>query len=406
MVDPHISLADLDTPPGESCPPVFDGIQSLKNLSELSDHDLAEGLRERDVLSLPKDKSVVLLGFRDVSTAMINPDMTVEQPFRASRRIFGPSVLDLDGARHRRVKQPISKSFGNRQVQELCQPFVADAASEVVRSLRAKSKVDLVDDLAANMVIAVTGRLMTLPDETHRPLYDIYRPVIAALGDESDDFLAARAAVETAGATFRKNLRLEQIDKSPLASLHNSYTRGQLSSSEYDSMLMLMFAAATETTIAGISNVLWQLVQAPRLWADLQALSSLELDAATMELLRRQPPLFSTVRFAVSDMEFGRMNICRGTPIQLCIASACRDPRAFDAPEKIKIGRAGQTRIMFGRGNHHCPGLALAVAEITAVLRELFNAVIEISPAEQWQSPTGSVFRRTPMLPAILNWKD
>jgi cytochrome P450 len=78
-------------------------------------------------------------------------------------------------------------------------------------------------------------------------------------------------------------------------------------------------------------------------------------------------------RFATEDLEIAGQQIKAGDTVLLSINSANRDPKIFEDPHQFDLDRETNGRhIAFGRGPHHCPGHALATAEVTIALQELF----------------------------------
>src|SRR5258708_35196819 len=65
----------------------------------------------------------------------------------------------------------------------------------------------------------------------------------------------------------------------------------------------------------------------------------------------------------VEPVELGGIAMPAGTPVTLCIGAANRDPRQFQNPETLDIGRTPNRHLAFGTGAHQCAGMALARLE-------------------------------------------
>ena len=50
-----------------------------------------------------------------VRSVMVNRDFTVASPFRATRTLFGPTVVDIDGEDHRRLRIALSDAVNVRK---------------------------------------------------------------------------------------------------------------------------------------------------------------------------------------------------------------------------------------------------------------------------------------------------
>ena len=63
-----------------------------------------------------------------------------------------------------------------------------------------------------------------------------------------------------------------------------------------------------------------------------------------------------------------------GSHLLLLWGSANRDPKAFDAPDELRLDRpSGRAHLCFGMGDHFCVGAALARLEAKTALTRLLN---------------------------------
>jgi cytochrome P450 len=159
----------------------------------------------------------------------------------------------------------------------------------------------------------------------------------------------------------------------------------------------LLLFAGHETTMNLICNGTLALIRSPDEWARLTADPAGATRLATEECLRYDPPVKSTQRIAVADVERGGKTIREGDRIRWIIAAANRDPRAFDDPDRFDVGRKPNPHVSFGAGIHYCLGVALARIEGQEVFRALaerFGALrletdeLEYQPSIQFRSLT------------------
>jgi cytochrome P450 len=61
--------------------------------------------------------------------------------------------------------------------------------------------------------------------------------------------------------------------------------------------------------------------------------------------------------------------------------AANRDPRAFDAPDDIRLDRDQSGNLLYGAGIHYCLGAPLARLELRTTVEELLANVPEFSLA-------------------------
>ena len=98
-----------------------------------------------------------------------------------------------------------------------------------------------------------------------------------------------------------------------------------------------------------------------------------------LKLIRFITPLQLQGRRTTQEvvLESGNGTVPPGVEVVLCQASANRDERAFENPEKLNLSRRPNNHVGFGAGIHVCLGRPLARMEasiaIPTVLRELPN---------------------------------
>jgi cytochrome P450 len=91
------------------------------------------------------------------------------------------------------------------------------------------------------------------------------------------------------------------------------------------------------------------------------------------ESLRWNPtdPVFA--RFVKEDCELGGVALPAGAVIHACLASANRDPKRWDDPDRFDPFRPATPHLGFGYGVHACLGMHLARAEVTAAVGALLE---------------------------------
>ena len=94
---------------------------------------------------------------------------------------------------------------------------------------------------------------------------------------------------------------------------------------------------------------------------------------AIEELLRYEPPGPHVARWVAEDMEFHGQTVPAGSALLLMLASANRDERHFDEPDRFDIHRRPGGHLTFGRGAHFCLGAPLARLEGRIALEEVLK---------------------------------
>jgi cytochrome P450 len=98
------------------------------------------------------------------------------------------------------------------------------------------------------------------------------------------------------------------------------------------------------------------------------------IPVAIEELLRYEPPGPHVARYvATADVEFHGHTVPAGSALLLMLASANRDERHFDEPDRFDIRRKPGGHLTFGRGAHFCVGAPLARLEGRIALDEVLS---------------------------------
>jgi cytochrome P450 len=91
------------------------------------------------------------------------------------------------------------------------------------------------------------------------------------------------------------------------------------------------------------------------------------------ETLRFEPTGHASARYVTEDIEYYGTTLPAGSAVLLLMASANRDPRRFEDPDRYDILRKDVQHLTFGYGLHFCLGTHLARLEGRVALDELLN---------------------------------
>ncbi|HEU5431877.1 MAG TPA: cytochrome P450, partial [Thermomicrobiales bacterium] len=130
------------------------------------------------------------------------------------------------------------------------------------------------------------------------------------------------------------------------------------------------WAAGHGTVAASLGIVVLHLAESPDLQQRLRGEPAL-LPTAIDEILRADGPLVANQRTTSRPVEIGGRAIGAEERISLNWIAANRDPRAFAAPERIRLDRDPAANLLFGAGVHFCLGAPLARLELRVAVEEL-----------------------------------
>ncbi|MCC7328616.1 MAG: cytochrome P450, partial [Gammaproteobacteria bacterium] len=165
-----------------------------------------------------------------------------------------------------------------------------------------------------------------------------------------------------------------------------------------------LLMAGHETTTHLLGNGLLALMRNPESWKRLQAEPALA-ENAVEEFLRYDPPLYVLFRQAAQDVAVGGQPIAAGTFLMLSLAAANRDPRHFEEPDVLDLGRANaRDNLSFAAGRHLCAGHALARLEGRIAFRQLADALGGVSLAADPVPREGVMFKGYHALPVRYHW--
>ncbi|UZJ32918.1 cytochrome P450 family protein [Streptomyces endophytica] len=315
---------------------------------------------------------------------------------RPSNRNLAPAVsrtlLATDPPDHGRLRKLAMAAFTPAAVARL-EPRIRALAGELADALAEQGGADLVEGFAVPLPIAVISELLGVPE-----------PDRAAVRRWSDELFAAAAPDTVDRASHALSGYLTRLIADRRAALGDDVLSGliaarddgdRLSEPELVSLAVLLVVAGHETTANLIGNGMVTLLRDDALRARLRADPGL-LPAAVEEFLRHDGPLtVATFRYATEPLVLGGATIAAGDVVQVAPGAANRDPARFDAPDSVRLGRAGG-HLSFGHGPHHCLGAALARVEARIAFEVLLTRWTDIRPAGE--GPDAVEWRRTRLM--------
>jgi cytochrome P450 len=290
----------------------------------------------------------------------------VEQPV--------PSVNQLDGAEHTRLRKALHPFFAKRRIAALEEEVrsVARACLEAARG----EELDAARELAEPVAAHVACRLLDLPRaEAPRLQRWVGRYMRNAPDDlgRSPDALAAALEMNAWLAERVKERRAES--KGDGAQLIDRFLEARvderaLTDLEIASHLQTLVIGGTETTPKVVAAALLHLYRNPDQRAAILAGRASAQDAFE-EALRLETPTQFMARTVARDCEIGGKRLRAGQGVLLLFASANRDEREFPEPERFDVARRPKRTLGFGHGAHLCIGIHVARLEGRVLLEEV-----------------------------------
>jgi cytochrome P450 len=383
----------------------------------------AERVARGDSSWLNGNSSIVLLRMEDVQAWLRDPRLgrewrrllpPGEQPpepeVNSFRDVADHFMLFRDPPDHMRPRSTANMAFTPRHVNKMRAPIERLAHDLLEDMKRQDGPVDFIANFAYPLPVLVIAGILGVP-ESDFPRFRDWAAVIAAAIDLPvtglQEFVqradqTTSELVEYLGwivAERRKESRDDLISSLIAAEA----SEGKINEKELISTLILLLVAGHETTVNLIGNGTYALLQHPDQWQALVDDPSLARNA-TEELLRYDSPVQMTTRMAMEDLEIAGSRVRTGTEVTFVLGSANRDPRAFEAADRLDVQRAVGRIISFGMGIHFCLGAPLARMEGEVAFQTLTREVPHLQlGATQPDWRAGLVLRGLQTLPVSLH---
>lgn len=349
-------------------------------------------LRDGDPVHTQEDGSVLLTRYDDVRQVWRDLTGLVYKADQFRKRFGeGPllehhtsTMLFRDNPDHDRLRNIVNPFFSQASIQ-LLSAFTQEVVDREIEKVKGMGEFDFVRDFAFRIPVALICKVIGVPVEDADYIQAIGRKVLFPLNPK----VPREAIIEGHDATteFKDYLRpfLDSIKarsainpaESILCAMAAAQREGvEISDNEILHMCIVTLNGGHETTTNLISQSIHFLMQDPESQQQL-ALGEVQVPIALEELLRFITPLQLQGRRTTQDviLESGNGTIPAGVEVVLCQASANRDDRVFENPDKLNFARRPNNHVAFGAGLHVCLGRPLARMEasiaIPTVLREL-----------------------------------
>jgi len=288
-----------------------------------------------------------------------------------------PSMLKLDPPDHSRIRKLVQYGFTNRYITSL-EPEIKKIVEDCLDKVHNQDSFDLIEDLAKPLPAIVIAKMMGLPNEDLDQFQAWSEDLLVGVGGIG----TSKEDIKKSGDAYEALIRyFEEIILSRKNSPGDDFIGKLIQAEEYGDKLnikemygtcLLLLIAGHETTTRLIGNGMFTLFNHQDQMSLLKKNYEL-IPNAIEEMLRYEPPVHATVRFAENEMVYDGKTYKRGTPFAVSIAGANRDPEANKNPNEFDITREDIKHISFGYGPHMCIGASLARIESRIAFECLFE---------------------------------
>jgi cholest-4-en-3-one 26-monooxygenase len=288
-------------------------------------------------------------------------------------------LIDMDPPGHTRYRLLVNRGFTPRMVG-LLEDALRARAERIVDRVIEHGEADLVVDIASELPLQAIAELLGVPQEDRHQLFEWSNRII---GFDDPEYAEESALAAAEMWTYIDRLALDRKaaprDDIPSRLLEAEIDGEHLSEQEFNSLVLLLAVAGSETTRNATTHGVHALVTNP----DQLALLCDDLDArlpvAVEEILRWESPVHHFRRTATVDSELRGKTIRAGDRVVLWHPSANRDEDVFENADRFDITRHPNPHVTFGGGGpHFCLGANLARLELKVILAEVLTRLNDL----------------------------
>jgi cytochrome P450 len=278
--------------------------------------------------------------------------------------------LAMDPPDHTRLRSVVAREFSNKRMEGL-RESLREIAGRLLDAIAPRGKADLIEAFALPFPLKVICELVGVPAADEVLVQRWSALLFKADFDDPDQIPAIARDIENYLAALAQS-KCNARDDSICSALVAAQELGTMADKEVTATLFLLLFAGHETSVNLFGNGIVALLSNPTEWSKLCTNGGLAA-AAVDELLRFDSPLeVATPRFALSEIRIEDVRIQTGDLVFIVLGAANRDPRIFENPDRLDIGRIRpHDHVAFGHGIHRCVGAGLARLEAEVGFTEL-----------------------------------
>ncbi|WP_314034594.1 cytochrome P450 [Dietzia sp. CH92] len=259
-------------------------------------------------------------------------------------------------------------------------PRIEETADIFVGGIEPGEEVEFVDDFANKYTMTVIADILGFPRDMVPQMLDWTEGFNSMVGNPDQTDEQIEALVDTRyGFDAYCNKQIDDRVANPTEDLIsrivrlNSASETPLGRDDLYQVLQLTMVGGSETSATALSKMIEYLGRYPEMWAELKADTAL-IPHFMEEMLRMFSPVQGSFRGVTKDVELGGHQLRAGDMLWVGMGTANRDPKVFEAPGRMDLGRRDRSdHVAFGGGPHVCPGTSLTRMELRMVLEKVIS---------------------------------
>ena len=340
------------------------------------------------VVFLPRLGMYAMGRYKDVRAALGEAELFTSSQGVMMNQLMNDTLrgitLCTDGEEHRRMRHVINKPLTTPALRLLREPITKEAEALVER-LVAQHIFDAATELAQHLPVAIVSDQVGLPEEGRERMLDWAAANFNCFGPLNTHTTNAFPVVqEMVHYAFHQAVPGKLKPGGWAAGIYAAADRGEIRPEQCPVMMNDYMGPSLDTTIFGVSSMIWLLAEHPGEWEAIRADPSL-IPSAVNESLRLESPIQGFSRVATRDCDVDGVQLPSGSRVIVFYGSANRDERKWADASVFNVRRRATEHLAFGYGDHLCVGMNLARMEMEALLQALVKRVkhFELLKAER-----------------------
>lgn len=294
------------------------------------------------------------------------------------------NTVTSDPPDHTKMRSVVRRPLATPALQKIA-PRIQREADALIARLSERDSFDI-HELAQHLPVTVVSDLVGLPEHGRSSMLRWATATFDALGPMNERARQAMPNLQELRSYCEDPGTLQALRPDGwAAAIWQAAERGDIETRRCPVMMRDYISPSLDTTIMATASLIWLLGRHPEQWDILRAEPSMVPNAIN-EAVRLESPIRGFTRLVRRECQVDGTRLAQGDRVLVLYASANRDERRWDRPEKFDVRRDVRDHLGFGFGVHVCVGMHLARLEMSALLEALLRHADRIEVGEPlWQ---------------------
>lgn len=342
--------------------------------------DLKKYAELRSLIGLPfneAEKCHIASTYEDIDFFLKSDKLTVDYPFRASKQVFGNTILDTDSERNVSVRKSITPFFSKSAIDHYEQVMIRPIIKTILEDCHQNNsgQIDFNYCVAERIPTQIIMEIFGIELKYERWLFKNLNPIVRYIDDPNNSLDEATKSkhelLQFLGKCLDGDIKISE--RGLLSSLDKKYFSDK---NEILRTSLMLLTAGMATTIASLNIIVTNLYRHVDLIKSIQNNTN-KIKKFIEEVIRLEPPLHATVRFAKNDFTYKDVELKKNSMIKVILASGNHDELKHQVPNDLNLETKNNHTCSFGKGRHACIGGYLALKELVIFVEEFLPLMQE-----------------------------